>query len=71
MSDTSKPIIDATNPEVDVVKLLQTYGMVPTEGSELKHRRPKKVATDEISMVPIQTLSDIHTTEFAHKPSVL
>ena len=55
-SDTSKPIIDATNSEVYVVKLLQAYGMVPTEGSELKHRRTKKVATDEISVVPIQTL---------------
>ena len=48
-SDTSKPIVDATNSEVDVVKLLQAYGMVPTEGSKLKHRR-KKVATDEISI---------------------
>ena len=38
-SDTSKPIVDATNSEIDVVKLLQAYGMVPTEGSELKHRR--------------------------------
>ena len=56
---------------MDVVKLLQAYGMVPTEGSELKHRRPKKVATDEISVVPIQTLSDIHTTELAHKTLVL
>ena len=56
---------------MDVVKPLQAYGMVPTEGSELKHRRPKKVATDEISMVPIQTLSDIHTTELAHKTLVL
>ena len=70
-SDTSKPIIDATNSEVDVVKLLQAYGMVPTEGSELKHRRPKKVTTDEISVVPIQALCDIHTTELAHKTLVL
>ena len=54
-SDTSKPIIDATNPEVDVVKLLQAYGMVPTEGSELKHRKVKKVTADEISLVPTQT----------------
>ena len=67
-----KPIIDATNSEVDVVKLLQAYGMVPTEGSELKHRRPKKVATDKISVVPIQTLGDIHTTDLSHKsPLVL
>ena len=50
-SDTSKPIVDATNSEVDVAKLLQAYGMVPTEGSELKHRRLKKVATDEICVV--------------------
>ena len=34
MSDTSKPIVDTTNSEVDVVKLLQAYGMVPTEESE-------------------------------------
>ena len=58
MSDTSKPIVDATNSEVDVVKLLQAYGMVPTEGSKLKHRR-KKVTTNEISMVPIQTLGNL------------
>ena len=39
--------------------------MVPTEGSELKHRR-MKVATDEIS---IQTLGDDFT--FEPKPLVL
>ena len=64
--DTSKPIVDASNSEVDVVKLLQACGMVPTEGSELKHRR-KKVTTDEISI--IQTLSDDFT--FEPKPLVL
>ena len=46
-ANTSKPIVDATNSEVDVVKLLQAYGMVPTEGSESKHRRINKVATDQ------------------------
>ena len=51
---------------MDVVKLLQAYGMVPTEGSELKHRR-KKVTTDEISI--IQTLGDDFT--FEPKPLVL
>ena len=65
-TDTSKPIVDATNSEVDVVQLLQAYGMVPTEGSELKHRR-KKVATDEIST--IQTLGDDFT--FEPKPLIL
>ena len=65
-TDTSKPIVDSTNSKVDVVKLLQAYGMVPTEGSELKHRR-KKVATDEISI--IQTLGDDLT--FEPKPLVL
>ena len=39
--------------------------MVPTEG--LKHRR-KKVTTDEISMVPIQTLGNL---TFEPKPLVL
>ena len=66
-----KPMVDATNSEVDIVKLLQAYGMVPTEVLELKHRRPKKIATDEISVVLIQTLSDVHTTELAHKSLVL
>ena len=70
-SDTSKPIVDATNSKVDIVKLLQAYGMVPTEGSELKHGRVKKVTTDEISVVPIQTLSDIHTIEPVPKPLLL
>ena len=68
MSDTSKPIVDATNSEIDVVKLLQAYGIVPTEGSELKHRT-KKVATDEISMMPIQMLGDNFTLK--SKPLVL
>ena len=53
-----KPIVDATNSEVDVVKLLQAYGIVPIKGSELKHRR-KKVTADEISMMPIQTLGNL------------
>ena len=69
--DTSKPIFDATNPEVDVVELLQAYGMVPIEGSDLKHRKVKKVATDEISLVPTQTLNDIHTIEPVSKPLLL
>ena len=66
-TDTSKPIVDATNSEVDVIKLLQACGMVPTEGSELKHRRMKKVATDEISI--IQDLDNDFT--FESKPLVL
>ena len=61
--DTSKPIVDATNSKVDVVKLLQANGMVPTEGSELKHRRTKRVMTNEISVMPIQTLGDNFTLE--------
>ena len=65
-TDTSKPIVDTTSSEVDVIKLLQAHGMVPTEGSELKHRR-KKVSTDEISV--IQTLGDAFT--FDLKPMVL
>ena len=38
INDTSKLIIDSTSSEVDVVKLLQAYGMEPTGGSELKHQ---------------------------------
>ena len=44
--------------------------MVPTEGSELKYRKIKKVATDEISVVPIQTLGNI-AFEPVLKPLVL
>ena len=69
-SDTSKPLVDTTNSEVDV-KLLQAYGMIPTEGSELKHRKVKKVTTDEITLVPTQTLNDIHTIQPVPKPLVL
>ena len=46
-----------------MVKLLQANGMVPTEGSELKHRRTKRVMTNEISVMPIQTLGDNFTLE--------
>ena len=70
ISDTSKPIVDGTNSEVDVVKLLQAYGIVPTDRSELKYRK-RKVVADEISMVPIQSLSDVHLSDLAHKPLVL
>ena len=66
-TDTSKPIVDATNSEVDIIKLLQAYGMVSMEGSELKHRRMKKVATDEICVV--QNLDNDFTFEL--KPLVL
>ena len=59
-ADSSKPIVDSTTSEVDVLKLLQAYGMVPTDGSELKHR--KKVATDEISVV--KNLGDGFTSTF-------
>ena len=66
-TDTSKPIVDTINSEVDVVKLLQAYGMVPTDRSELKHRRTKKVATDEICVV--QSLDNDFTCD--PKPMVL
>ena len=58
-SDTSKPIVDATNSEVDVVKLLQAYGMVPTEGSELKHRR-KKVLLMKLALCQSRLLVTLH-----------
>ena len=50
-TDTSKPRVDTTNSEVDIIKLLQAYGMVPTDGSKLKQRRTKKAATDKICVV--------------------
>ena len=55
-TDTSKPIVDATNSEVDVVKLLQAYGMVPTEGSELKHRRKLLLMRLALSGLLVMTL---------------
>ena len=48
--DTSKPIVDTTNSDVDVVKLLQAYGMVNSEGSELRHRKVKQTDVDYISV---------------------
>ena len=44
--------------------------MVPTEDSELKHRKIKKVAADEISMVPIQTLSESAQTISTKRKSI-
>ena len=43
--------------------------MVPTEGSELEHR--KKVTTDEISIMPIQTLTLDDNLTHEPKPLVL
>ena len=67
-TDASKPIVNATNSDVDIIRLLQACGMVPTEGSELKHRR-KKVAADEVSIIQTLALGDDFT--FEPKPLVL
>ena len=55
-SDTLKLIVNATNFEVDVVKLLQVYGMVSTEGSELKHRRKSLPMRSALSRLLVITL---------------
>ena len=65
-TDTSKPIVDATNYDVNIIRLQHAYGMVPIEGSELKHRR-KKVATDEISVIQTLALGDYFTFEPKHR----
>ena len=54
--DTSKPIVDATNSKVDVVKLLQAHGMIPTEGSELEHRRKSLLMRLALSRLLVMTL---------------
>ena len=48
VSDTSKPLDDSTKSEVDMVRLLQVYGTVPSKGTELKRR---KQVIDESSTV--------------------
>ena len=48
--DTSKPIADTTNLEVDVVKLLQAYGMVNSDRSGLRHRKVKQIDINDISV---------------------
>ena len=55
-TDTSKPIVDATNSKVDVVKMLQAYCMVSSEGSELKHRRKSQLMRSASSRLLVMTL---------------
>ena len=58
--DTSKPIADTTNSEVDVVKLLQAYGMVNSNGSGLRHRKVKQIDINDISVQTSNFANDVH-----------
>ena len=69
--DTSKPIADTTNSEVDVVKLLQAYGMVNSDRSGLRHRKVKQVDIDDISVQTSNFANDVHVIDLASKPMVL
>ena len=55
-TDTSKLIVYATNSNVDVIRLLQAYGMVPTEGPELKHKRKLLLMRLALSRLLVMTL---------------
>ena len=63
--DTSKPIADTTNSEVDVVKLLQACGMVSSEGSEFRHRKVRQIDIDDISVQTSNFANDVHTVDLA------
>ena len=69
--DTSKPIADTTNSEIDVVKLLQAYGMVHSDGSGLRHRKVKQIDVDDISVQTNNFANDVHVIDLASKPVVL
>ena len=68
---TSKTIADTTNSEVDVVKLLQAYGMVNSDRSGLRHRKVEQVDVDDISVQTSNFANDIHMIDLASKPVVL
>ena len=69
--DTSKPIADTTNLEVDMVKLLQAYGMVNSDGSGLRHRKVKQIDVNDISVQTSNFANDVHAIDLASKPVVL
>ena len=69
--DTSKPIVDTTNSEVDVVKLLQAYGMVNSDRSELRHRKVRQIDVNDISVQTSNFANDVHVIDLASKPVVL
>ena len=69
--DISKPIADTTNSEVDVVKLLQAYGMVNSNSSGLRHRKVKQIDVDDISVQTSNFANDVHAIDLASKPVVL
>ena len=69
--DTSRLIVDSTSSEVDVVKLLQAYGMVSSEGSELRHRKVKQWDINYISVETSKFAYDVNTTNLEPKFLVL
>ena len=69
--DTSKPIADTSNSEIDVVKLLHAYGMVNSDRSGLRHRKAKQIDIDDISVQTSSFANDVHTIDLASKPVVL
>ena len=69
--DTLKPIADTTNLEVNVVKLLQAYGMVNSDRSGLRHRKVKQLDVNDISVQTSNFANDVHAIDLASKPVVL
>ena len=56
---------------MDVVKLLQAYGMVSSEGSELRQRKVKQMDIGFISMQTNNFVNDVHAVSLEPKPLVL
>ena len=69
--DNSKPIGDTINSDVDVVKLLQAYGMTNSDGSELRHRKVRQIDIDDISVQTSNFANDVRAIDLASKPVVL
>ena len=56
---------------MDVVKLLQAYGMVNSDKSGLRHRKVKQIDVDDISMQTSNFANDVHVIDLASKLVVL
>ena len=56
---------------MDVVKLLQVYGMVNSDRSGLRHRKVKQIDVDDINMQTSNFANDVHMIDLASKPVVL
>ena len=56
---------------MDVIKLLQAYGMVNSDRSEVRHRKVKQIDIYDISVQTSNFANDVHVIDLASKPMVL